>query len=152
MVCFQKPGITFYQTNLYRFTTPSLALIWHMVAKYGTIIMSTLIRLKPLMKEKNILSISDLIILQNILFVHNYFLFSQLFHFSLLWYNRSTIGSSIGKLPEIKTKFGNNSLVKSCVDSWNLFTRCLKCNLNDLSRSKLKYDISRYMINQYWFY
>lgn len=112
---------------------------------------------KPLMKEKNILSISDFIILQNILFVHDSFhdklplCFRNYFTLVSDVHNRTTIGSNIGTLyiPEIKTKFGNNSLIKTCVDSWNLFTRCLKCNLNDLSRSKLKYDIPRYMINRY---
>jgi hypothetical protein len=112
----------------------------------------------PLYKINNVLKLNDLIALQNILFVHDFInnklptCFNGYFQPVSEIHSINTKSSELGCLHipyYATTKYGLNSITRQCIDSWNLFSKTLNCNLSELSRSKLKHKITLYYIESY---
>jgi hypothetical protein len=113
---------------------------------------------EPLYKIHNVLKLNDLIALQNSLFVHDFLnnklpiCFNKYFQMVCEIHSIGTKSSELGCLhvPYFATsKYGLNSITRKCIDSWNFFSKVLKCNLSKLTRSMLKHKISKYCIESY---
>ena len=109
----------------------------------------------PLYKANKILKLEDFVKMQNCLFVHDFLkknlpvCFDDYFQKldDVYTEDTNTINSELGCLytPYKSTeRYGICSITRKCIDSWNFFTKELKVNLSTLSRSVLKYKITKY--------
>ena len=110
----------------------------------------------PLYHTNNILKLENNIKMQNCLFVHDFLnenlpeCFDGYFQKLNDIYTENTahtVNHELGCLftPYKSTvRYGLCSVTRKCIDSWNFFTKELKTNLSEISRTELKTKILRY--------
>ena len=112
----------------------------------------------PIYNREKIIKLDDFVSLQNCLFVHDHLndklptCFDDYFKQVKEIHSFGTRNSSSGCLfvnQSNSRKYGLNSITNKSINSWNFFTKKLKCNLKDISRFSLKQKITQYFLDSY---
>ena len=122
---------------------------------------------EPIFKKLEILKVKDNIFLQNCLFVHDFYhsnlpkSFDKIFTKIEHTHKNVTRSAKAGmiSIPRYNSvTYGQNSIYKHCIDSWNSITNEFKdfkdndkvpIDLHKMSRSKLKSIVTEYFLQSY---